>query len=170
MVILSTYPGNLFAQNARTATKTEQVAFLELHNQYRHDVGVDSLVWSDQLADYALEWAEVLAKEHNCNIRHRPRSGEYTQRFGENIYIMWGGEPKVEDVMQNWAAEEKIHYKGEPIGSIKSNHPTGHYTQIVWHKTRRFGCARVMCEKNRGTYIWVCNYDPPGNWVGQKPY
>jgi hypothetical protein len=20
------------------------------------------------------------------------------------------------------------------------------------------------------TEIWVCNYNPPGNWVGEKPY
>jgi hypothetical protein len=160
----------LFSQTAREATEKERIAFLDLHNQYRHEVGVDSLVCSDQLADYALEWAEVLATEHHCNIRHRPRSGEYIQKFGENIYIMWGGEPGVEDVMQNWAAEEKLHYKGEPIGSIKSSYTTGHYTQIVWSKTQRVGCAQVSCQKKRGTYIWVCNNDPPGNWVGQKPY
>jgi pathogenesis-related protein 1 len=83
---------------------------------------------------------------------------------------MWGGEPGVMDVMKNWAESEKKYYKGEAIGNIKSNQATGHYTQIVWGDTRRMGCARAMCNKKRGTYIWVCNYDPPGNWVGQKPF
>lgn len=160
----------LTAQTARTANEEEQTAFLELHNQYRHEVGVDSLIWSNRLAEYAMEWAEVLATEHDCNIRHRPRSGKYTQRFGENIYIMQGKEPEIKDAMKSWGEKEKQHYNGEAIGNVKSNVPTGHYTQIVWQSTKKVGCARVRCNKSRETFIWVCNYDPPGNWVGQKPY
>ncbi|MCF8231911.1 MAG: hypothetical protein K9J27_06940 [Bacteroidales bacterium] len=168
-IIISVFPLLLHAQKARVAHEEEITAFLDLHNQFRTGVGVDSLQWSNELAEYAREWAGVLAKEYGCNIRHRPRHGKYTQQYGENIYIMWGGEPEVKDVLQSWG-EEKVYYNGEPIGNIKSDHTTGHYTQIVWNETKRVGCARVKCNKNRGTYIWVCNYDPPGNWVGEKPY
>ena len=43
----------------------------------------------------------------------------------------------------------------------------GHYTQIVWETTQKVGCAKIQCD---GFDLWVCNYDPPGNWVGEKPY
>ncbi|HEY6878991.1 MAG TPA: CAP domain-containing protein, partial [Polyangiales bacterium] len=47
----------------------------------------------------------------------------------------------------------------------------GHYTQLVWRATRRFGCGSADCMQGdwRKTY-WVCNYDPPGNLRGQFPY
>uniref|UniRef100_J3LHT3 SCP domain-containing protein n=1 Tax=Oryza brachyantha TaxID=4533 RepID=J3LHT3_ORYBR len=45
----------------------------------------------------------------------------------------------------------------------------GHYTQIMWRATRRVGCAMVTCYNGRGTFI-TCNYDPPGNYVGVRPY
>ena len=43
-----------------------------------------------------------------------------------------------------------------------------HYTQVVWRDSVRLGCARVVCNTG-GTFI-TCNYDPPGNFLGQKPY
>jgi hypothetical protein len=51
----------------------------------------------------------------------------------------------------------------------------GHYTQIVWGATTHLGCAKKTCTTNnpfgKGSWeIWVCNYSPPGNFVGKKPY
>jgi len=50
----------------------------------------------------------------------------------------------------------------------------GHYTQVVWAKTRHVGCAIQDCSPltgafSQGTYL-VCNYGPAGNYVGQKPF
>jgi pathogenesis-related protein 1 len=39
---------------------------------------------------------------------------------------------------------------------------------VVWGNSVSLGCAKVTCSAG-GTFI-VCNYDPPGNVVGQKPY
>ena len=41
---------------------------------------------------------------------------------------------------------------------------TGHFTQVVWRGTKRVGCGRSQCK---GMDIYVCEYDPPGNWEGQ---
>ena len=43
----------------------------------------------------------------------------------------------------------------------------GHYTQVVWERSRRLGCGVATCG---GSSVWVCNYDPPGNVLGQAPY
>jgi pathogenesis-related protein 1 len=53
----------------------------------------------------------------------------------------------------------------------------GHYTQIVWRSSQRLGCGVAVCTTGSPwgspspswTYV-VCNYDPPGNYVGQRPY
>ena len=45
----------------------------------------------------------------------------------------------------------------------------GHYTQIVWADTERVGCAFRTCSED-GSQVWVCNYYPAGNIVGEKPY
>ena len=52
----------------------------------------------------------------------------------------------------------------------------GHYTQVVWRNTTHVGCATAICTKNSPFgaqfptwQLWVCNYTPPGNFVG-KPF
>jgi hypothetical protein len=52
----------------------------------------------------------------------------------------------------------------------------GHYTQIVWKTTTRLGCGVALCDQNSPFMgfpkweFWVCNYAPPGNYNGQRPY
>jgi len=55
----------------------------------------------------------------------------------------------------------------------------GHYTQLVWAKTRYVGCGYMTCPNldgltgsvwNDGAIIFVCNYFPSGNFAGQYPY
>jgi hypothetical protein len=43
-----------------------------------------------------------------------------------------------------------------------------HYTQVVWSNSVHLGCARVQCTN--GWWFVTCNYDSPGNVVGQTPY
>jgi pathogenesis-related protein 1 len=44
----------------------------------------------------------------------------------------------------------------------------GHYTQIVWRTTREVGCALRVCSAK--DQVWVCQYQPAGNYLGQRPY
>ncbi|KAK9988777.1 hypothetical protein SO802_029016 [Lithocarpus litseifolius] len=64
-----------------------------------------------------------------------------------------------------WVAEK-------PKYDYNSNSCVGgechHYTQVVWSNSVRLGCAKVRC--NNGATIISCNYDPPGNYVNQRPY
>ena len=84
--------------------------------------------------------------------------------FGENI--AWGsGDLKGTDAVNMWV-DEKPNY------DYNSNSCVGgeclHYTQVVWLNSVGLGCAKVQCNSG-GTFIG-CNYDPPGNYVGEKPY
>ncbi len=52
---------------------------------------------------------------------------------------------------------------------------SGHYTQVVWAKTRFIGCDFKQCGRETRTgYNWAnlnltCNYYPPGDFGGKTP-
>jgi uncharacterized protein YkwD len=129
---------------------------LDAHNAIRARVGVPPLVWSDQLADVAQDWANHLIA--TGGLSHRPNN-----RYGENIYTITGGAASPTQVVSYWAGEAR----GYDIRSNTCKGVCGHYTQIVWGKTRAVGCA-VATDRRRE--VSVCNYDPPGNVVGYPPY
>ncbi|KAJ1396583.1 Ves allergen [Sesbania bispinosa] len=76
------------------------------------------------------------------------------------------GDMSGRDAVRLWV-NEKADYDYNS-NSCASGKQCGHYTQVVWKNTKRVGCAKVRCN-NGGTFI-TCNYDPPGNYVGQRPY
>jgi pathogenesis-related protein 1 len=126
------------------------------HNQVRAGVGVAPLVWSPSLSRYAQDWATQLAA-NNCQLAHRPN-----RPYGENLFWTSSGST-AQYVVDFWAAEA-AHYDIETNGC---DGVCGHYTQIVWAATTHVGCGMASCGSQQ---VWVCNYDPPGNLYGQKPY
>jgi uncharacterized protein YkwD len=147
-----------------TLTPQEAEQLLQLHNKARQEVGVGPLSWSKGLATYAQEWAVHLALT-KCGLEHRPDTGEWRREHGENLFMGTAGYYGVADAVEGWVSEKK-YYKG---GALTSGnwHASGHYTQVVWKNTRQLGCAKIACK---GNIIVVCNYDPPGNFLGEKPY
>ncbi|OPX95518.1 MAG: Cysteine-rich secretory protein family protein [Syntrophorhabdus sp. PtaB.Bin006] len=145
-------------------TGEEIHTLLALHNRVREDVGVGPLGWSKNLAVYAQQWADHLAAT-SCRMEHRPRSGKWGQQHGENLLIGTVGYHGVADAVEAWE-NEKTYYHGQALNA--SNwHASGHYTQVVWRNTKEIGCAKAECG---GRVIVVCNYDPPGNVMGQRPF
>ena len=129
---------------------------LAAHNEVRARVNVPPLRWSDRLAVRAQEWAIHLLREQE--FYHRPNPV-----FGENLFEITGSRAWPADVVGDWASESRDY-------SHRSNtcHGVcGHYTQLVWSGTREVGCA---VARDAGREVWVCNYDPPGNWIGERPY
>jgi hypothetical protein len=62
--------------------------------------------------------------------------------------------------MAAWADEEALYNYANPGFSSA----TGHFTQQVWKGSATIGCGRAACA---GSPLYVCNYDPPGNVIGQ---
>jgi pathogenesis-related protein 1 len=129
---------------------------LAAQNAVRTQVGIAPLGWSDRLAARAQEWADTLVARKQ--FIHRPQS-----EFGENLYEIKGAAGSVAQVVKAWAAESgNYDYTRNRCRGV-----CGHYTQIVWRDTKEAGCGVARSE---GREVWVCDYDPPGNLVGKRPY
>jgi pathogenesis-related protein 1 len=140
-------------QQPRAAADRE---ILAAHNAVRADSGVAPLLWSDELAGYAREWAERLVRRNE--FRHRPGGP-----FGENLFEIRGASTTGARVVREWASEARDY----DLRRNRCRGVCGHYTQIVWEATQRVGCAVARRARRE---VWVCNYDPPGNVVGERPY
>lgn len=134
---------------------------LAAHNEYRAEVGVAPLTWSETLASEAQEWAETIAAEGR--LRH---SGS-----GENLAAGSSGAYSAVDLVQLWGSEKDSFIPGGtfPGGVSETGNWTdvGHYTQVVWSATTELGCGFAS---NGGLSYLVCRYNPPGNFIGEKPY
>ncbi|KAJ0028689.1 hypothetical protein Pint_35521 [Pistacia integerrima] len=131
--------------------------FLDAHNKIREHMGEPPLNWDEELAKCAQNWANALSGD--CNMIHS--YGPY----GENLF--WGGYDHwtPTEVVQSWASESQ--YFDDKGNTCSEGQMCGHYTQVIWRKTCRIGCARQKC--NNGGLIVVCNYDPPGNYEHENP-
>ncbi|XP_010245650.1 PREDICTED: basic form of pathogenesis-related protein 1-like [Nelumbo nucifera] len=130
--------------------------YLHAHNIVRSEVGVGPLTWDSKVAAYAHNYASQ--RIGDCKLEHS--DGPY----GENI--AGGGDPfPGVDAVKMWASE-KQYYDYASNSCIGGE--CGHYTQVVWRNSVRLGCAKVHCN-NGGIFI-ICNYDPPGNYIGERPY
>lgn len=149
-------------QTAKGNEPGRMKGFTDAHNRYRSKVPVANLVWDAKIARYARQWANYL-KRKGCAMQHRPRSGRYKQKYGENLAWASGQKLDAYKVVKMWHDEKKdYNYQNNSCRAV-----CGHYTQVIWKASRHVGCAMASCGRKE---IWVCNYDPPGNWVGQKPY
>jgi len=146
-------------------TREEAQIALDFHNKVRTDVGVTTLTWSTDLAKFAQEWADHLASQ-GCDMQHRPRNGEWTQKYGENIFWGKGRDYSALDASKGWYSEIE-HYTYGVLNSSNWS-KTGHYTQMVWKSTTQVGIAVAKCSD--GAIIIVANYNPGGNYMGESPY
>lgn len=145
--------GFALAQSAAPSIADEMVA---AHNAVRARLKLEPLVWSGKLAQAAQEWADTLLKDGT--FRH-PASSPW----GQNLYEIYRDEYLPDQVVSGWAAEAANYdYKTNRCADV-----CGHYTQIVWRDTKQVGCAVARRE---GREIWVCDYSPPGNYKGMRPY
>ena len=128
--------------------------WIAAHNKVRAKHCAPPLTWSKKLADVAQKWANTL-KAKGCVFGH---SGN--PKYGENLGAGSIGALDPESTVAMWYDEVNIYHFPEGGFSMQ----TGHFTQLVWTDTRQVGCGHVQCK---GNDIYVCNYDPPGNYDGE---
>lgn len=152
-------------------------ATLLSHNTVRRQSGLTLLRWSTSLASYAQQWATHQASTQNCYMQHRPyQQGAFKQIYGENLF--WASPKRwsdgklelqaisIAEVIKAWA-DEVVDYD-YASNTCRSGAQCGHYTQMIWKNTQSVGCAVAICADK--SQLWVCNYNPPGNYIGERPY
>jgi uncharacterized protein YkwD len=145
-------------------------ALVLFHNEKRAEVGVGKVVWSAEIARHAQEWADHLSE--TGEFKHRPRTENWAEGYGENLGVGYGNGYNVLSAAESWYQEIKDYRKGSPIPRFFRSFKAGHYTQMVWRSTTRIGAGVAIIKKGRmkGWLVVVCNYSPPGNFIGQRPY
>ncbi|XP_041011534.1 pathogenesis-related protein 1-like [Juglans microcarpa x Juglans regia] len=132
--------------------------YVNAHNAARSEVGIGPITWNATIAAYAQNYANQ--RKGDCRLVHS--GGPY----GENL--AWSsGDLSGTAAVNLWVAE-KADYNAT-TRSCAAGRQCGHYTQVVWrYPYLRLGCGKVRCNDG-GTFI-TCNYDPPGNYVGEQPF
>nr|WDQ26766.1 venom peptide [Acharia stimulea] len=128
------------------------------------------MIWDEELAKKAADWASRNKFEHDSD--GTVPSGRF--RINQHVYVLQtidkSHEFDMEAALEMWFEENK-DYKYEPISSRAWGPSTGHYTQMVWSKTTRVGCAvSEFMQNEMKNIIIICNYGPAGNIVHQYPY
>ncbi|XP_007970952.3 peptidase inhibitor 16 isoform X2 [Chlorocebus sabaeus] len=153
---------------AGALTDEEKRLMLELHNLYRAQVSPPAsdmlhMRWDEELAAFAKAYARQCVWGHNKDRGRR----------GENLFAITDEGLDVPLAMEEWH-HEREHYNLS-AATCSPGQMCGHYTQVVWAKTERIGCGSHFCEKLQGVEetnieLLVCNYEPPGNVKGKRPY
>lgn len=144
---------------------------LAAHNAARRNVSpaaspaLEDLTWDEQATRTAKAYAA------RCKFEHNAGRGN----LGENLTAASSSAMGAQRVVQGWV-DEAANYD-HAANTCASGKVCGHYTQVVWRNTKALGCAVQECTTNSpfGSHgpnwtLWVCNYAPPGNYVGQRPY
>ncbi|NXN13875.1 PI16 inhibitor, partial [Indicator maculatus] len=145
----------------------EKKIILDGHNKYRSQVSPPAMdmlkmIWDTELEAFAQAYAEKCIWDHNKERGRR----------GENLFAM-APTLDLDFAVEDWNGEEK--YYNLTAASCEPGQMCGHYTQVVWASTQRIGCGAKFCEQldgieAEGMHLLVCNYYPPGNMKGRKPY
>ncbi|URD90676.1 Pathogenesis-related protein [Musa troglodytarum] len=136
--------------------------FVDAHNSARADVRVGPVSWDDNVAAYAQNYANQ--RIGDCQLVHS--GGPYGGPYGENLFWGAGSDFTAADAVNSWVGEKQ--YYDYDSNSCADGQVCGHYTQVVWRYSTAIGCVRVQCDS--GAIFIICNYNPAGNIVGERPY
>ncbi|KAI3803772.1 hypothetical protein L1987_31934 [Smallanthus sonchifolius] len=139
-------------------TQNAHEDYVKAHNVARKEIGLEPMTWDPTVAKFAESYANQ--RKVDCALVH-----SHIDKYDENIAYGYGEFSGLDAV--KLCVDEKADYN-YVSNSCTPSKMCGHYTQVVWKKSIRIGCARVKCLNN--AYFVTCNYEPPGNYIGEKPY
>ncbi|XP_029428382.1 peptidase inhibitor 16 isoform X2 [Rhinatrema bivittatum] len=151
----------------RALSEEDKRSLLAMHNAHRAQVAPPAadmlkMSWDPKLEKLASSYAAECKWEHNQD----------RGPTGENLYLASAPQLDMKSVMELWYSEYK-NYDYATL-SCKEGTMCGHYTQVVWATSGKVGCGAQFCEKVKNEkpnqFLVVCNYEPPGNYEGRKPY
>ncbi|MFD9252668.1 CAP domain-containing protein [Streptomyces bottropensis] len=87
-------------------------------------------------------------------------------RYGENLAKGSNLRYSLADAARFWLDEKDAYDR--PSNACVNDRECLHHTQVVGRTSTRVGAAGARC-RNGWTYV-VANFDPPGNWLGRRPY
>jgi len=141
---------------------TEKQDAVDRHNEIRDNHYSDGhIAWSSTIEQSAKDCANEIAQ--SGDFKHCDSD------YGENLYASSADHDFVEAI-ELWVGEEPdYNYEDNECADGKM---CGHYTQVVWKNSTNLGCAKeqITTGKYEGWFVTACQYDPPGNYVGEKPY
>ncbi|XP_003708569.1 venom allergen 3 [Megachile rotundata] len=167
-------------------TDSEKQEIVHAHNYYRARVmkgeekrgnpgpqppasNMQKMVWDNEIANIAQRWANQCKFGHDScrnvarfyvgqNAAMTSTTGTVTTK-PTNIVEMWYNEVKVMD------RNQVPRFTGKDLSNV------GHYTQLVWAKSNRLGCGKIIYQTDAWKHYYVvCNYGPGGNVLTQPIY
>lgn len=150
----------LLAGTAHAQASPDDIAeILAAHNAYRAPLGLPPLRWSNSLEDKAQGWADHLAE-----LGQLVHSGP-----GQNLAMSAAGTQSLTQLVDLWGGEQSYFTDGifPDISTTGNWMDVGHYSQMIWATTIEVGCG---FSEDYGRDVLVCDYNPPGNVMGERAY
>ncbi|XP_053651802.1 uncharacterized protein [Cherax quadricarinatus] len=175
----------------RGVSLQEKKQILMLHNTHRAKVArgdeqlgnpgpqppaanMGVLVWNDELAEVAQAWANQCRLSYDGFDERRICSRKYI--VGQNLYFKLAGNLSASwpEVIHHWYLEV-ANLPSTFVDSFRVNSSTKKftsYTKMIWGETREVGCGAVyyLQREVQVSHLYVCNYGPSGNTIGDPIY
>ncbi|XP_062971925.1 cysteine-rich venom protein triflin-like [Elgaria multicarinata webbii] len=151
-------------------SEADQNGIINAHNEIRRGVlptasNMLKMTWNQKVSENARNWA-AKCQTKISPLENRILDGIYC---GENFLkathpLSWT------KVIKVW--HERRAYFKYGIGSIKGNHYSDPFTQLIWYNSYLTGCAVAHCPEHRTPFLYFCQYCPGGNIVEKlsRPY
>jgi pathogenesis-related protein 1 len=122
-----------------------------------------------------LRWSVALAQTAQAHANQCIWQHSGTPGLGENLYAAAPWSAAQTQAATSWAGESA--YYNHAANTCAAGRQCGHYTQMVWRTSSQLGCGIRNCSSGSpfgpnapNWTLVVCNYNPPGNYIGQRPY